>query len=155
MPSIEIICVGQEAPSTFGDLPFAVVAEAELISHRSPNPLFQPDFDALRGCIYHLGNPDLRGSERRYFTAYDLIVSDHDDWLECLKFQPQFQTSLEGLLTTLIEASPLSELLFTSDWQCCELDAVHMAPLTLSEFWSIHERDALRWHAAYPIHGLE
>ena len=70
MPTIEIVCVGQTRPSTFDGFPFAVRAEGQLVSHRA---LFQPDFDALQGCIYHLGNPAFRGRESEGFFAYELV----------------------------------------------------------------------------------
>jgi len=56
MPSIEIISVQQKSPSDFGEMPFAVSVEKELVSHRSPS-LFQNDFNQMRGYIYHLGKP--------------------------------------------------------------------------------------------------
>jgi hypothetical protein len=59
VPSIEIICIDQVDPIDFNDLPFAVESGAEIKSHRIPRPLFARDFAGLKGCIYHLGNPDL------------------------------------------------------------------------------------------------
>jgi len=47
MPSIEIVCLGQLAPSDFSHLPFAVKSSAKLKSDRSPTPLFQPDFESM------------------------------------------------------------------------------------------------------------
>src|SRR5579864_4371248 len=74
VPSIEIICIGQLNAGGFSHLPFAVESGTELKSHRMPRPLFQEDFAGLKGCIYHLGNPDLKTRRKnRIFFAYDLL----------------------------------------------------------------------------------
>jgi hypothetical protein len=74
VPSIEIVCIGQLASIDFNDLPFAVESSAELKSHRIPKPLFQKDSSDLQGCIYHLGNPDLKAQRTgRIFFAYELL----------------------------------------------------------------------------------
>jgi hypothetical protein len=73
MPSIEIVCIGQLEPSDFIRLPFAVRSGSELKSDRRPKPLFQEDFDSLKGCIYHLGNPALKTRKTRIFFASDLL----------------------------------------------------------------------------------
>src|SRR5262245_55372349 len=103
MPSVEIICIGQPEPSDFSDLPFAVAAENRLKSHRSPEPLFQPDFDQLQGCIYHLGNPRLKKPDARgAYTTSDLLI----DWWELIHFKPRYVRHVQRLLRELLAASP-------------------------------------------------
>jgi hypothetical protein len=45
MPTIEIVCVAQTEPLDFSNLPFAIIAENKLSSHRG---LFQSDFNKLQ-----------------------------------------------------------------------------------------------------------
>ena len=73
MPSIEIVCIGQAKPVDRSSYPFAVEADLELVSHRSPAPRFQTDFEALSGVIYHLGNPGLKVRTRSPYFAYELL----------------------------------------------------------------------------------
>ena len=47
MPLIEIICIGQRTPDVFDEFPFAVQSGRELVSHRSPNPLFRTAVSAM------------------------------------------------------------------------------------------------------------
>jgi len=53
MPSIEIVCIGQAHPIEVGSFSFAVISGSRLVSHRSPHPRFQSDFDQLKGFIYY------------------------------------------------------------------------------------------------------
>src|ERR1022692_1742319 len=133
VPSIEIVCIGQTGPIDFSHLSFAVESGRELVSHRIPRPLFRKDFASLTGCIYHLGNPDLKIQKtRRMFFAWDLLSdrvrsSSRPTFLE---FRPEFMASMHELLGLLMESSPVMhellgllmesspvrQLLFTSDW---------------------------------------
>ena len=156
MPSIEIVCIGQTDPSDFGHLLFAVESGTELKSHRIPRPLFQKDFASLNGCIYHLGNPDLKIQRtRRMFFAWDLLSdrvrsSSRPTFLE---FRPEFIASLHELLGSLLESSPARRLLFTSDWQFGPKRRYRSPIVTLGEFWSLHDSRKLRLNGAYPIGG--
>lgn len=120
MPSIELICVQQHEPSLLPQLPFAVCSESVLRSHRSPTPLFQSDFDELRGCIYHLGSPfcddaDYEGP----FFAYELLSERCRDASpnRFLEFAPEFVSGITSLLSLLLHASPIGLVIFTTDWQ--------------------------------------
>jgi hypothetical protein len=148
MPSIEIVCLGQSEPSDFSGLPLAVEAEDQLLSHRSPRPLFQADFDQVRGCIYHLGSPRLKdpGAPGAY-TASDLLT----EWWEALRFKSEFVPHVQHLLRELLAASPEGELLFTSDYQFGPVVRRYRRPLTLKTFWRRHEAWRLRANALYRI----
>ena len=78
MPSIEIVCIGQEEPVVFEEMPFQVYAESKIVSHRTPSPLFQAEFDAVAGCIYHLVK-----QPKGACTAYSLL----DEWWKGVRFQ--------------------------------------------------------------------
>lgn len=154
MPSIEIVCVRQVSPTGFGRLPFAVESGMELKSHRVPRPRFQRDLAALRGCIYHIGNPDLRSRRAgRVFFAWDLLSVRSRSAAKYLEFKPVFVLALQDLLGGLIEASPARELLFTSDWQFGPPRSYRSPAITLRELWSLHDSYKLRLNAAYPVHG--
>lgn len=156
VPSIEIICVDQIEPIGFGDLPFAVVAEDRLISHRTPSPLFQADFDDLKGCIYHLGNPDLRDPDvSKCYTAFELLSKEHNtEWWYWVHFAPEYAEGIRGIrgiLEQLLIASPSGTVLFTSDYQFA-LDAKrYKRPLTLERFWRLHDERKLKMNALYKL----
>jgi len=153
VPSIEIICIGQLNPSDFSHLPFAVESGTELKSHRGPRPLFREDFAGLKGCIYHLGDPDLKTRTTGAFVAFDLL-SDRSRYaprLTFLEFRPEFIPAIHDLLESLMKSSPVRQLLFTSDWQFGPNRAYRSSIVTLDEFWSLHKSRNLRLNGAYPI----
>ena len=155
MPSIEIICIGQLDPINFNDLPFAVESDRELKSHRIPRPLFRNDFAGLKGCIYHLGSPDLKALRTgRCFFAYDLLSdqSRSASRSRFLEFLPDFVPAIHDLLESLMESSPERRLLFTSDWQFGPRRPYRSPIVTLDEFWSAHNSRKLRLNGAYPLH---
>jgi hypothetical protein len=153
MPSIEIVCVGQIELCDFSHLPFAVKGETTLKSYRSPSSLFEQDFDALKGCIYHLGNPDLKIRKKGLFFAADLLSdrSVHASRSTFVEFRPEFVPAVSELLASLIGSSPVNQLLFTSDYQFGPKPPLRSSPVTISEFWSLHDSRKLRLNAAYPV----
>lgn len=153
MPSIELVCVGQEQPLQFQNLPFAVESEGRLISHRTPSPLFKTDFDALSGCIYHLGNPNLRDpTALSCYTALDLLKRERgSEWWNIIDFDPEFVPSINDILERLIDASPIHRVLFTSDYQLGPDAKRYKRPLTLERFWQIYHAQALKMNALYPL----
>lgn len=157
MPSIEIVCIGQTAVSHFESLPFIVEAETRLVSHRKPHPLFQAEFDALTGCIYHLLNPT------ESWDAYLLLDTslecmerapepDEDSIIWSLSFRAEYAPAVHSLLETLLEASPVGQVLFTSDYQFGPERRRYTEPLTLEQFWALHEEDRLHMNALYPLY---
>ena len=156
MPSIEIICIGQLKPVVFDDLPVAVDGGTDLKSHRIPKPLFREEFAALEGCMYHLGNPDLKkGRAGRLFFAWELL-SDHSrsaSRSRLLEFRPEFVPALNDLLRGLLELSPRRQLLFTSDYQFGPKRPYRSSSLMLDEFWALHSTRKLRLNSSYPICG--
>ena len=155
MPSIEIVCIGQLASIDFNDLPFAVESSAELKSHRIPKPLFQKDSSDLQGCIYYLGNPDLKAQRTgRIFFAYELLSDPARSAPRSrfLEFRPEFLDAIHCMLSSLLESSPEHRLLVTSDWQFGPRRAFRSPILALDGFWSLHKSRKLRLNAAYPIH---
>ena len=76
MPSIELVCTDQSEPLEFSGLPFALVANRELVSHR-PRPLFQRELSRLRGCMYHVGSPQCaRLGYQGAFFAYEVLSAE-------------------------------------------------------------------------------
>ena len=152
MPSIELVCVEQQTPSVLPKLPFAVRSEPVLQSHRSPSPLFQSDFDRLRGCIYHLGNPSCnRANYEGPFFAYELLSDVSRDRRKCLEFAPEFVASLFELFGILLAASPARSLVFTTDWQFGPRGARRCRPILEGTFWRRHAAHALHLNSLYPI----
>ena len=153
MPSIEIICVDQARPTKFQASPFALEAENKLVSHRCPAPLFQPELDTLRGCIYHLGNPALRDpAVLGCYTAYELLSKERGtEWWEIIHFSPEYVLCIKVLLEQLLAASPGNRVLFTSDYQFGPDAKIHQRPVTLEEFWRLHDDKKLQMNALYPL----
>ena len=147
---MEIVCIGQSEPTDFQHLPFAVQSGTELKSHRTPDPLFQEDFDALRGCIYHLGNPYLK-TRKGLFFASELLSDRLYSRPTTLAFRPEFVPGVQDLLKSLVELSPVHQVLFTSDYQFGPKRPYRSAIVTLDEFWSLHNSRKLRFNSAYPI----
>ncbi len=151
MPTIEVVCVAQGEPLDVSSLPFAVLAENKLLSHRA---LFQSDFDKLQeGCIYHLGNPSLRGDKDGLFWAYELIseaIAEQDEE-DCLKFNDEFVLHVKKMLSLLLVASPVGQITFSSDWQFGTEDVQRFEAITEEKFWEMHDACNLRFNAFYKI----
>ena len=151
MPSLEIICINQSEPSDFSHLPFTVKAEKELISHRSPTPFFQDDFDKLKGCIYHL-------LDDGGVTAYDLLVRDWYDnegnsngLDDNVEFRDEYAPFVKDTLEQLLSSSPIGQILFTTDYQFGPKTIEKHGPMSFSEFWHLHEVGGVRMNASYVI----
>lgn len=147
MPSIEIVCLGQQEPVSFDYAPFPVEAETSLISHRGSSSLFQGDFDRMQGCIYHLGGPCLLFplERRRYaYTAADLC----SEWWDIIHFKPRYALYVATILGQLLSASPEQKLFFTSDYQFGPRVRRLQRPLTLRAFWHRHDTMKLRTNTA-------
>jgi hypothetical protein len=136
VPSIEIICVGQRDPIDFNDLPFAVESGTELKSHRVPKPLFRKDFAGLKGCIYHLGNPDLKAQRTgRIFFAYDLLSdqSRSASRSRFLEFRPDYINGINDLLASLMDAARTSVAVHQrlAVWTTARLPLTHHHPRSI------------------------
>ncbi|MCA1566130.1 MAG: hypothetical protein LC803_10930 [Acidobacteria bacterium] len=150
MPTIEIVCVGQTEPSAFDGLPFAVEAEGRLVSHRA---LFQPDFDALQGSIYHLGNPAFRGRGGQEFFAFELVweaLPEHGG-AGPLKFNDEYVPHVRMLFEQLLVASPVGRVTFSSDWQFGPDEARRFSAISSDRFWQMHDACELRFNALYEV----
>ncbi len=150
MPSLEIICINQAEPSNFSYLPFKVVAEKQLISHRGSSSLFQADFDQLEGCIYHL-------LDEKRVTAYWLLVRD---WYYKgnsngrdynVEFIDEVSLPVKDMLQQLLLASPVGQILFTTDYQSGPETVERHGPLPFAEFCQLHNEGAIRMNASYLI----
>ena len=155
MPSIEIVCIGQAEALELGNLPFAVESGTALISHRGPSH-FQEDFDRLKGCIYHLGNPRLKApAAMGMFFAWDLLSPACRDQEEefFVQFAAEFTWALRLLMQRLLLSSPVRRLVFTSDHQFCTSAPARCPEIDLEGFWRLHDSRLLKMNALYPIDG--
>lgn len=142
MPSLEIVCIGQPVPIMFEDMPFRIDAENELLSQRTPSPLFQTDFDTLNGCIYHLIK-----QSKGACTAVELL----DAWWEELRFKPEYIAPIHHILSELLAASPEGKVLFTTDYQFGPKRRRYKRPIHLTKFWALHTEGKLWANALYPL----
>jgi hypothetical protein len=155
MPSIEVVCIDQASPLQFGTLSFALESETSLRSHRSPHPRFQSDFDLLRGCIYHFGNPEFRSPGTGLYFAYHLLsraCADADS-NEFLEFSERFRPDIQVVMKSLVLASPVGRLLFTSDWQFGPEETRRIGLISLAQFWNLHDGKELFLNSSYAIHA--
>jgi hypothetical protein len=154
MPSIELVCINQKKPIGFSDMPFAVLADTEPVSHRGPRPLFRRELSGLRGCIYHIGNPYCRKrSYRGPYFAYEVLSPGSRERLRSRFFEvaPEFRDSFQKLLHLLLDASPVYSVFFTTDWQFGPARATRGGVLSESAFWKKHDRHQLKLDACYTI----
>ncbi len=154
MPSIEIICINQARPIDCSSFLFDIEFEDDLVSHRSPRALFQSDFDCLKGYIYHL----LDGEGP---TAYKLLKQNWYDKEgnsngveENLEFKNEYKDSVKLLLKELLISSKSGQILFTSDYQFGPQKPIRVGPMTISEFWNLHDAGNIRMNASYSIKKL-
>lgn len=131
-------------------MPFVVKSENKLVSDRWPSPIFKSDFDNLSGCMYHLrdGGP----------TCFDLLKKDWYDQdgnktesVENIKFKDEFAEHVKNLLQSLLIASPVGKILFTTDYQFGPKDVEKNGPITFIEFWTLHDSGNIRMNASYLI----
>ena len=155
MPSIEIVCIGQDRPLELGALPFAVESGTELVSHRKPS-FFQADFDRLKGCIYHLGNPGLKEPNAPgAFFAWDLLsaLCRGQEEGTFVHFADPYAGAVRLLMEKLLLSSPIRGLVFTSDHQFGPPVPMRFAETSFEVFWRLHDSRRLRMNALYPIAG--
>jgi hypothetical protein len=152
MPSIEIAVLGLQRGLVPPPTGFDIAYEVGLASHRVPSR-FQPDFDAIAGAMYHLGNPGQNAVPSGAFTAYELLSDEclNQEPIMFLEFGHSHAQSLRGLLPWLLESSPASRLLFTSDYQFGPEASAWFEPIALPEFWNLHDSRNLRMNALYTI----
>jgi hypothetical protein len=152
MPSIEIVCIQQKIPNFFGEIPFAIEAENEPLSHRNPS-LFDDDFKQMQGCVYHLGNPSLRQRSDRCFFAYELLSEKCRGQKNSrfLEFNVEFVPFIRCILTDLIKSSPLGQIVFTTDWQFGPKQTKPFDGVIPKEFWSLHDSHKLKFNSLYRI----
>ena len=153
MPSIELVCTDQSEPLEFSDLPFALVADTELVSHRTC-PLFRRELSGLRGCIYHIGNPQCAApGYQGAFFAYEVLSSESRERQRRRFFEvaPNFQNGFRCLVRTLLDASPVHSVLFYTDWQFGPTRAFRGGRISESSFWQQHDSHQIRLNACYTI----
>jgi hypothetical protein len=131
-------------------MPFAVRAENKLVSHRTPS-LFQNDFNQMRGYIYHWGNPNMKCEKDGWFFAYELLS---EKCLEqknnrFLEFKSEYAPFVRFILHELLNASPIKQVVFTSDWQFGPKRAERFEPIISAGFWKLHDAFKLRLNSLY------
>lgn len=145
MPTLELISIDcPEIPVLPAYPTFAYRMEKELRSHRS---LFQPAFDELSGVIVHLANKELEGTNSRWFAGMLM------DWYStnALVFQTEVRDDVADLMQRLLDASPVGQVTFSSDYQFggCGQET---REVSLRDFFRLHDRHALRYNTLYQVH---
>ena len=150
MPSLEIVCLDQTRPSDFACIPFAVESETELVSHRGPSSLFQHDFARVNGCMYHIGNPEMKDPKwAGAYIANDLL----DEYWDGLRFTASYRPQVQELRAALVASSPARRILFTTDYQFGPMRRRYTRWRTLEEFRRLHDAGQLRANALCALCG--
>ena len=152
MPSIEIVCINQKKCSRFNKIEFVINGEDKIESHRT-NPIFAKDFEKLKGCIYHLGCPHLKYKGMGAFEAYDLLskkCQKQNDTI-FLEFKRKYIPDIKSILEKLLEKSPDSKILFTSDYQFSINKPKRIKNISHSDFWDLHKSKKLLFNTLYEI----
>ena len=153
MPSIEVACIGLTQPVRLEAQGFVLESGLGLRAQRLPAS-FQPDFAALTGCLYRLGKRAVREPPRgASVAAYELLsVGSREPFPPSfLEFSPEHVGEVRRVVAEILAASPLGRVLFTSDWQFGPEWTHRFGPLTLAEFWSLHDSRALYLNTAYAL----
>ena len=138
----------------FSGLPFAVIADREPVSHRSPRPLFQRELSQLRGCIYHVGNPQCRAPDYGgLYFAYEVLSAESRERRRQRFFDvaSDFRDSFRRFIHTLLDMSPVHSVFFYTDWQFGPTRATRGGVISESAFWQQHDSHQLRLNACYTI----
>ncbi|MES2708457.1 MAG: hypothetical protein V4726_17830 [Verrucomicrobiota bacterium] len=154
MPSIELVCAEQSEPLEFSNLPFALATDRHPASHR-PRPLFQRELSRLRGCMYHIGNPQCADpAYQGAFFAFDVLSSDSRERQRRRFFEiaPEFREGFCSLLRRLLEASPTHTVFLYTDWQFGPAQTTRGGLISESAFWHRHDTRQLRLNACYMIY---
>ena len=142
MPTIEIVSVNAEP----FDLPeykeFRTRMDTDLVGDRG---LFQRQFDQLDGVMVHLGN--LKG----FWFANQIIEWGQEDGN--IKFTPEALSELKDLFQRLLNASPVGRITFSTDLQGGPDPFIAESPVTLEEFWQLHDEKKLFFHDYFEIHA--
>jgi hypothetical protein len=153
MPSIELVCIDQAKPLEFSNLPFAVVAERKLVSHRTL-PLFRRELSQLRGCMYHVGDPRCAKPDcNGFYFAYEVLSPESRERCKRRFFEiaVEFRQGFHRLVRTLLDASPAHSVFIYTDWQFGPTRTVRGGVILESVFWQQHDTHQLKLNACYTI----
>jgi hypothetical protein len=167
MPTIEIASINAtNLGLTQCDFKVAIIEEDTLRSHRG---LFYDDHLQYQGSIVHIGNPDFKTDKDGGFFAGMLINWDVDgtediiipfdsddtdtDQQYILKFLEDFKTDIDLLLRSALEKSPIKRVFFLTDYQFGPSKAQKEIIYTISDFWTLHDNDGLRFNTLYEMYG--
>ena len=167
MPTIEIAsinatCLGLKQ----SDFQVAIIEEDILRSHRG---LFYNHLLKFQGSIIHIGNPEFKTDKNSGFFANNLIdwnVEGSEDIMipgesddsgadqqYVFKFLEEYRTDIGILLKTALEKSPEKRVFFLTDYQFGPSKAQEEIIYTISDFWTLHENDGLRFNTLYEMYG--
>ncbi|HNQ91195.1 MAG TPA: hypothetical protein PKM73_21485, partial [Verrucomicrobiota bacterium] len=130
-----------------------LIADREPVSHRT-QPLFQRELSLLRGCTYHVGNPQCaKPGYRGAFFAYEVLSQEsrHRQRRRFFELAPEFRESIRRLVRALLDASPVQSVFFYTDWQFGPTRATRGGVISESVFWQKHDTRQLRLNACYTI----
>ena len=69
------------------------------------------------------------------------------------KFLEEYRTDIGILLKTALEKSPEKRVFFLTDYQFGPSKAQEEIIYTISDFWTLHENDGLRFNTLYEMYG--
>ncbi len=171
MPTIEIASINSNGLGlNQADFDVAIIEENKLNSHRG---LF---YDLLRqqnGAIVHIGNPEFKDDKEGGFfggqiidwgsepTEIFFLVSDPNDPTDnrganqqfTFKFLDKYQEDIDRLLKIALDNSPIKKVCFLTDYQFGPEKGSIETIYTISDFWTLHDKDGLTLNTMYELFG--
>ena len=170
MPTIEIASIdATHLGLTQSNFQVAIIEEDKLSSHRG---LFDNELIQHKGTIVHIGNPDFKTDKDGGFFAGMLIDWNWDidetediiiipdsndtgaDQQFLFKFLDELKTDIDTLLKISLEKSPINRVFFLTDYQFGPSKTKKEIINTISDFWTLHNNDGLRFNTLYEMYGL-
>lgn len=172
MPTIEIASINATGIGlNQSDFEVAIIEENKLESHRG---LFYDLLQKQNGTIVHIGNPDFKNDKDGGFfggaiidwnfssnenVIIPAINSDGTGWDGAadqqilFKFQNKYKPDIDKLLKTALDRSPIKRIYFLTDYQFGPKKEKVEIVYTISDFWSQHDKEGLRFNTLYEMFG--
>ena|SRR5687768_10647162 len=170
MPTIEIASINANSLELRqSNFQVAIIEETKLQSHRG---LFYDVLQQQQGCIIHIGDTEFKQEKDGGFFAGRLIDWDFDTGNDYIiipdvdtddtsanqqfafKFIEEFKSDINRLLEIALDKSPIKRILFLSDYQFGPERPKTEIIYTITDFWTQHDTDGLRFNTLYEMYGL-
>lgn len=168
MPTIEIVSIEAKDLTfipTLSSMKIRAELQDRVVSHRW---LFAPELALTSGAILHLGSPSL-DDDSPFWWASDLVnwtdepiafpivggPNGDDTWgadqVERFQLKPTSRRDIERLLQLAVQASPIGQAIFLTDYQFGPRLGCVLPPRRQGSLWDEHDAAGLRWNHLYRV----